>query len=42
MNSTPGEAPGPPLLPCVAAELSRVCVGLNMGPPEFTFLRNRQ
>ncbi|XP_060722980.1 5'-3' exoribonuclease 1 isoform X2 [Tachysurus vachellii] len=42
MNSTPGEAPAPPLLPCVAAELSRVCVGLNMGPPEFTFLRNRQ
>ncbi|TST47708.1 5'-3' exoribonuclease 1 [Bagarius yarrelli] len=42
MNSAPGETPTPPLLPCMAAELSRVCVGLNMGPPEFTFLRNRQ
>ncbi|KAG7320040.1 hypothetical protein KOW79_017183 [Hemibagrus wyckioides] len=42
MNSTQGESPTPPLLPCMAAELNRVCVGLNMGPPEFTFLRNRQ
>ncbi|MCJ8750241.1 hypothetical protein PDJAM_G00260270 [Pangasius djambal] len=42
MDSAPGESPAPPLLPCMAAELSRVCVGLNMGPPEFTFLRNRQ
>lgn len=42
MNSAPDETPTPPLLPCMAAELSRVCVGLNMGPPEFTFLRNRQ
>ncbi|XP_053529543.1 5'-3' exoribonuclease 1 [Ictalurus punctatus] len=42
MNSAQGESPAPPLLPCMATELSRVCVGLNMGPPEFTFLRNRQ
>ncbi|KAM9440209.1 5'-3' exoribonuclease 1 isoform 2-T2 [Clarias gariepinus] len=42
MNSAPGDPAAPPLLPCMAAELGRVCVGLNMGPPEFTFLRNRQ
>lgn len=43
MNSAQDESPAPaPLLPCVADELSRVCVRLNMGPPEFTFLRNRQ
>ncbi|XP_059358130.1 5'-3' exoribonuclease 1 isoform X1 [Carassius carassius] len=32
----------PPLLPNMATELGRVCMGLGMGPPEFTFLRNRQ
>ncbi|XP_060762542.1 5'-3' exoribonuclease 1 [Neoarius graeffei] len=42
MNSAQGESAAPPLLPCMAAELSRVCVGLNMGPPDFTFLHNRQ
>ncbi|KAI4897691.1 hypothetical protein NFI96_015716 [Prochilodus magdalenae] len=48
MNTPQGEAPGPPLaaqpplMPSMAAELGRVCAGLNMGPPEFTFLRNRQ
>ncbi|XP_072524697.1 5'-3' exoribonuclease 1 isoform X2 [Salminus brasiliensis] len=48
INTPQGEAPGPPLagqpslLPSMAAELGRVCAGLNMSPPEFTFLRNRQ
>ncbi|XP_049332694.1 5'-3' exoribonuclease 1 isoform X2 [Astyanax mexicanus] len=48
INTPQGEAPGPPLpaqsplLPSMASELGRVCAGLNMGPPEFTFLRNRQ
>ncbi|XP_077080595.1 5'-3' exoribonuclease 1 isoform X2 [Siphateles boraxobius] len=32
----------PPLLPSMATELGRVCMGLGMGPPEFAFLRNRQ
>lgn len=32
----------PPLLPSMATELGRVCMGLRMGPPEFAFLRNRQ
>uniref|UniRef100_A0A8C2ADB8 5'-3' exoribonuclease 1 n=1 Tax=Cyprinus carpio TaxID=7962 RepID=A0A8C2ADB8_CYPCA len=32
----------PPLLPSMATELARACMGLGMGPPEFTFLRNRQ
>ncbi|KAF7692283.1 hypothetical protein HF521_009893 [Silurus meridionalis] len=41
MNSAQGEPPASPLLPCMAAELSRVCVGLNMGPPEFTFLHRQ-
>uniref|UniRef100_A0AAR2LD66 5'-3' exoribonuclease 1 n=1 Tax=Pygocentrus nattereri TaxID=42514 RepID=A0AAR2LD66_PYGNA len=48
INTPQGEAPGPPLavqpplLPSMAGDLGRVCAGLNMGPPEFTFLRNRQ
>ncbi|XP_035384237.1 5'-3' exoribonuclease 1 isoform X2 [Electrophorus electricus] len=48
INTPQGEAPGPPLaalpplMPSMAAELGRACVGLSMGPPEFTFLRNRQ
>ncbi|RXN27877.1 5 -3 exoribonuclease 1 [Labeo rohita] len=32
----------PPLMPSMATELGRVCMGLGMGPPEFAFLRNRQ
>uniref|UniRef100_A0A8C1Q5Z7 5'-3' exoribonuclease 1 n=1 Tax=Cyprinus carpio TaxID=7962 RepID=A0A8C1Q5Z7_CYPCA len=32
----------PPLLPSMATELARACMGLGMGPPEFTFIRNRQ
>ncbi|XP_048018576.1 5'-3' exoribonuclease 1 isoform X2 [Megalobrama amblycephala] len=32
----------PPLLPSMATELGRICMGLGMGPPEFAFLRNRQ
>ncbi|XP_062844224.1 5'-3' exoribonuclease 1 [Trichomycterus rosablanca] len=42
INTPQGEAPGPPMLPCMATELSRVCAGLKMGPPEFTFLHNGQ
>uniref|UniRef100_A0A8C1RMS1 5'-3' exoribonuclease 1 n=1 Tax=Cyprinus carpio TaxID=7962 RepID=A0A8C1RMS1_CYPCA len=32
----------PPLLPSMATELGRVCMGLGMGPPEFAYLHNRQ
>lgn len=32
----------PPLLPSMATELGRVCMGLGMGPPDFAFLCNRQ
>lgn len=32
----------PPIMPSMAAELGRVCMGLGMGPPEFAFLRHRQ
>uniref|UniRef100_A0A8C1ZU06 5'-3' exoribonuclease 1 n=1 Tax=Cyprinus carpio TaxID=7962 RepID=A0A8C1ZU06_CYPCA len=32
----------PPLLPSMATELVRVCMGLGMGPPEFAYLHNRQ
>ncbi|XP_039532768.1 5'-3' exoribonuclease 1 isoform X2 [Pimephales promelas] len=32
----------PPLLPSMATELGRVCMGLGMRPPDFAFLRNRQ
>ncbi|XP_051553085.1 5'-3' exoribonuclease 1 [Myxocyprinus asiaticus] len=48
MNTPQTEAPAPPLagqppiLPSIAVELGRVCMGLGMGPPEFAFLRNRQ
>ncbi|KAI1882663.1 hypothetical protein AGOR_G00237200 [Albula goreensis] len=54
MNSKPqGESPGqplppapgcapPPLVPTVAAELARVCMGLGMAPPEFAFIRSPQ
>ncbi|XP_066513701.1 5'-3' exoribonuclease 1-like isoform X3 [Hoplias malabaricus] len=42
INPTQADASQPPLLISMASELSRVCVGMNMSPPEFTFLRNRQ
>uniref|UniRef100_A0A671RYU7 5'-3' exoribonuclease 1 n=1 Tax=Sinocyclocheilus anshuiensis TaxID=1608454 RepID=A0A671RYU7_9TELE len=38
----PPPAGQPPLLPSMATELGRICMGLGMGPPEFAFLRNRQ
>uniref|UniRef100_A0A8C8JYY3 5'-3' exoribonuclease 1 n=1 Tax=Oncorhynchus tshawytscha TaxID=74940 RepID=A0A8C8JYY3_ONCTS len=28
--------------PSVASELARICVGLGMAPPDFTFIRSRQ
>lgn len=31
-----------PMVASVASELARICVGLGMGPPDFTVLRNRQ
>ncbi|XP_030630349.1 5'-3' exoribonuclease 1 [Chanos chanos] len=48
INTSQGEAPGPPLaaqapiIPGVASELGRICMGLGMSPPEFAFLRSRQ
>ncbi|KAJ8271161.1 hypothetical protein GJAV_G00123430 [Gymnothorax javanicus] len=35
-------APPPPLIPTVASELSRICMGLGMAPPEFAFIRSPQ
>lgn len=48
INTPQTEAPPPPLvgqppiLPSMAAELGRICMGLGMGPPEFALLRHRQ
>ncbi|XP_065132133.1 5'-3' exoribonuclease 1 isoform X1 [Paramisgurnus dabryanus] len=48
INTPQTEAPPPPLvgqppiLPSMAAELGRMCMGLGMGPPEFALLRHRQ
>nr|XP_055058479.1 5'-3' exoribonuclease 1 isoform X1 [Misgurnus anguillicaudatus] len=32
----------PPIMPSMAGELGRICMGLGMGPPEFALLRHRQ
>ncbi|XP_061099695.1 5'-3' exoribonuclease 1 isoform X2 [Conger conger] len=54
INKPPGESPGqplapppacgppPPLIPTVASELARICMGLGMAPPEFAFIRSPQ
>lgn len=48
INTPQTEAPPPPLvgqppiLPSMASELGRICMGLGMGPPEFALLRHRQ
>lgn len=38
----PLNPPGGAMLPSVASELSRICMGLGMGPPDFSYIRNRQ
>ncbi|KAG7457013.1 hypothetical protein MATL_G00241860 [Megalops atlanticus] len=38
----PPLVPPSPLVPSVASELARICVGLGMAPPEFAFLRSPQ
>ncbi|XP_029581771.1 5'-3' exoribonuclease 1 isoform X1 [Salmo trutta] len=30
------------MCPSVASELARICIGLGMAPPDFTFIRSRQ
>ncbi|XP_062338193.1 5'-3' exoribonuclease 1 isoform X1 [Osmerus eperlanus] len=40
-GSVPPMAPAA-MVPSVASELARICVGLGMAPPDFTVLRNRQ
>uniref|UniRef100_A0A8C7MTG9 5'-3' exoribonuclease 1 n=1 Tax=Oncorhynchus kisutch TaxID=8019 RepID=A0A8C7MTG9_ONCKI len=30
------------MVPSVASELTRICMGLGMAPPDFTFMRSRQ
>ncbi|XP_012994610.1 5'-3' exoribonuclease 1 isoform X2 [Esox lucius] len=32
----------PSMVPSVATELTRICVGLGLAPPDFTFIRSRQ
>ncbi|XP_041751863.2 5'-3' exoribonuclease 1 isoform X3 [Coregonus clupeaformis] len=39
----PLQAPQPSsMVPSVASELARICIGLGMAPPDFTFIRSRQ
>ncbi|XP_035277736.1 5'-3' exoribonuclease 1 isoform X2 [Anguilla anguilla] len=38
----PACAPPPPLIPTVASELARICMGLGMAPPEFAYIRSPQ
>uniref|UniRef100_A0A674EFL5 5'-3' exoribonuclease 1 n=1 Tax=Salmo trutta TaxID=8032 RepID=A0A674EFL5_SALTR len=39
----PLQSPQPSsIIPSVASELTRICMGLGMAPPDFTFMRSRQ
>uniref|UniRef100_A0A4W5PS22 5'-3' exoribonuclease 1 n=1 Tax=Hucho hucho TaxID=62062 RepID=A0A4W5PS22_9TELE len=39
----PLQSPQPSsMVPSVASELTRICMGLGMAPPDFTFMRSRQ
>ncbi|XP_028833469.1 5'-3' exoribonuclease 1 isoform X2 [Denticeps clupeoides] len=47
MNTEQADASGPavnpaaPIIPSMASELGRICMGLGMAPPEFAFLRGQ-
>ncbi|KAL0965964.1 hypothetical protein UPYG_G00288750 [Umbra pygmaea] len=40
--TVPALPPSQPPLPSMATELTRICIGLGMAPPDFTFIRSRQ
>uniref|UniRef100_A0AAY4ADF0 5'-3' exoribonuclease 1 n=1 Tax=Denticeps clupeoides TaxID=299321 RepID=A0AAY4ADF0_9TELE len=39
--SGPAVNPAAPIIPSMASELGRICMGLGMAPPEFAFLRGQ-